>query len=101
METSLQVSWAPANPLDLVLQYVVEVRHMQGAWKPVLETIQGTSVLPINLHSFTAYQFRVKAKNGLGTSNYSKPSQNVTTLEGGMGNFFFLKDCLKEGTGLY
>ncbi|KAK2566723.1 Hemicentin-1 [Acropora cervicornis] len=82
METSLQVSWAPANPLDLVLQYMVEVRHMQGAWKPVLETIQGTSVLPINLHSFTAYQFRVKAKNGLGTSNYSKPSQNVTTLEG-------------------
>ena len=91
METSLQVSWAPANPLDLVLQYVVEVRHMQGAWKPVLETIQGTSVLPINLHSFTAYQFRVKATNGLGTSNYSMPSQNVTTLEGGMGNFFFSK----------
>jgi len=86
METSLQVSWASANPLDLVLQYMVEVRHMQGAWKPVLETIQGTSVLPINLHSFTAYQFRVKAKNGLGTSNYSKPSQNVTTLEGAPSN---------------
>lgn len=82
METSLEVTWTPADPLDLVLQYMVEVKNMSGAWKPITEIIQGTSVVVNNLKSFTAYTFRVRAKNGLGTSNYSHSSRNVTTLEG-------------------
>ena len=84
METSLEVTWTPADPLDLVLQYMVEVKNMSGAWKPITEIIQGTSVVVNNLRSFTTYTFRVRAENGLGTSNYSQSSRNVTTLEGGM-----------------
>ena len=84
METSLHVTWNQSTALDLVLQYMVEVKSATGDWKLVNETILGTSVLVSELNSFTAYSFRVRAKNGLGTSPYSQPSQNVTTLEGGM-----------------
>ena len=89
IETSLQVSWSQSDPLDLVLQYVVQVRSVTGAWEQVNDTIKGSSVRVNNLNAFTAYSFRVKAKNGLGTSDFSQPSQNVTTLEGGMGKSFF------------
>ena len=84
METSLHVTWNQSSALDLVLQYMVEVMSATGDWEQVNETILGTSVLVSELNSFTAYSFRVRAKNGLGTSLYSQPSQNVTTLEGGM-----------------
>ena len=84
METSLQVSWRQANSLDLILQYMVEVKSGAGDWEQVNDTIQGSSVLVENLNSFTVHSFRVRAKNGLGTSPYSQPSPNVTTLEGGM-----------------
>lgn len=84
METSLHVTWNQSTALDLVLQYMVEVKSATGDWKLVNETILGTSLLVSELNSFTAYSFRVRAKNGLGTSPYSQPSQNVTTLEGGM-----------------
>ena len=84
METSLHVTWNQSTALDLVLQYMVEVKSATGDWKLVNETILGTSVLVSELNSFTAYSFRVRAKNGLGTSPYSQPSQNMTTLEGGM-----------------
>lgn len=84
METSLHVTWNQSSALDLVLQYMVEVKSATGDWELVNETILGTSVLVSELNSFTAYSFRVRAKNGLGTSPYSQPSQNVTTLEGGM-----------------
>lgn len=84
METSLHVTWNQSSALDLVLQYMVEVKSATGAWGLVNETILGTSVLVSELNSFTPYSFRVRAKNGLGTSPYSQPSQNVTTLEGGM-----------------
>ena len=85
METSLQVTWSHSDPLDLVLQYMVQVKTTEGDWEPVNDTIQGSSVLVNNLNPFTTYTFRVNAKNGLGTSPYSQSSQNVTTLEGGMG----------------
>ena len=85
METSLQVSWSQSDPLDLVLQYVVQVKSAAGDWEQVNDTIKGSSVLVNNLNSFTAYSFRVKAENGLGSSPYSEPSANITTLEGGMG----------------
>lgn len=84
METSLQVSWSQSDPLDLVLQYMVQVKSGAGDWEQVNDTIKGSSVLVKNLNSFTVYSFRVRAKNGLGTSPYSQPSPNVTTLEGGM-----------------
>lgn len=84
METSLQVSWSQSDPLDLVLQYMVQVKSGAGDWEQVNDTIKGNSVLVKNLNSFTVYSFRVRAKNGLGTSPYSQPSPNVTTLEGGM-----------------
>ena len=84
METSLQVSWRQANSLDLILQYMVEVKSGAGDWEQVNDTIQGSSVLVENLNSFTVYSFRVRAENGLGTSPYSQLSPNVTTLEGGM-----------------
>lgn len=84
METSLQVSWSQSDPLDLVLQYMVQVKSGAGDWEQVNDTIRGSSVLVKNLNSFTVYSFRVRAKNGLGTSPYSQPSPNVTTLEGGM-----------------
>lgn len=63
---------------------MVEVKSATGDWGLVNETILGTSVLVSELNSFTPYSFRVRAKNGLGTTPYSQPSQNVTTLEGGM-----------------
>ena len=85
METSLQVTWSQSDPLDLILQYMAQVKSVSGDWEQVNDTIQGTSVLVHNLNSFTAYTFRVQAKNGLGTSPYSQPSQNSTTLQGGMG----------------
>lgn len=84
METSLQVSWSQSDPLDLVLQYMVQVKPGAGDWEQVNDTIKGSSVLVTNLNAFTAYSFRVNAKNGLGSSPYSQPSPNVTTLEGGM-----------------
>ena len=93
METSLQVTWSQSEPLDLVLQYMAQVKSETGVWEQVNDTIEGTSVLVNNLDSFTAYTFRVKAKNGLGTSNFSQPSQNVTTLEGGMRDIFFSTPC--------
>lgn len=83
METSLQVSWRRSNALDLVLQYAVQIKSGAGDWEQVNDTIQGSSVLVKNLNSFTVYSFRVSAENGLGTSPYSQPSPNVTTLEGG------------------
>lgn len=84
METSLQVSWRQTDPLDLILQYMVQVKSGEGGWEQVNDTVQGTSVLVKNLNSFTGYSFRVRAKNGLGTSPHSQPSPNATTLEGGM-----------------
>ena len=90
METSLQVSWTQSDPLDLVLQYMVQVKSGAGDWEQVNDTIKGSSVLVNNLDSFTAYSFRVSAKNGLGMSPYSQPSLNTTTLEGGMRNIFSL-----------
>ena len=84
METSLQVSWRQTDPLDLILQYMVQVKSGEGDWEQVNDTVQGTSVLVKNLNSFTSYSFRVRAKNGLGTSPHSQPSLNATTLEGGM-----------------
>ena len=88
LETSLQVTWLQTDPLDLILQYMVQVKSDVGDWEQVNDTIQGSSVLVNNLNSFTGYSFRVRAKNGLGTSPYSQPSPNVTTLEGGMRNDF-------------
>ena len=89
METSLQVSWRQTDPLDLILQYMVQVKSEVGDWEKVNDTIQGSSVLVKNLSAFTGYSFRVRAKNGLGTSPYSQPSPNVTTLEGGMRRDFY------------
>ena len=88
METSLHVTWNQSSALDLVLKYMVEVMSATGDWELVNQTILGTSVLVSELNSFTGYSFRVRAKNGLGTSPYSQPSQNVTTLEGGMKDIF-------------
>ena len=88
METSLQVSWRQSGPLDLILQYMVQFKSEAGDWEQVNDTIQGSSVLVRNLNSFTGYSFRVRAKNGLGTSPHSQPSPNVTTLEGGMSKDF-------------
>ena len=84
MEMSLHVTWNQSSALDLVLQYMVEVKSATGDWELVNATILGTSVLVSELNSFTTYSFRLRAKNGLGTSPYSQQSQNVTTLEGGM-----------------
>ena len=84
METSLEMTWTQSDPLDLVLQYMVQMKTVVGDWEQVNDTIKGSSVRVNNLQAFTVYSFRVKAKNGLGSSQYSQSSQNVTTLEGGM-----------------
>jgi len=94
METSLQVSWRQSNALDLVLQYAVQMKSGTGDWEQVNDTIRGSSVLVKNLNSFTVYSFRVSAENGLGTSPYSQPSPNVTTLEGGTGGKIFIEDII-------
>lgn len=45
------------------------------------------SFFPVcRLKPFTSYQFRVKATNDIGDSEYSKESEAITTLQDGRGN---------------
>lgn len=101
METSLEVTWTQSDPLDLVLQYTVQMKTVAGEWEQVNDTIIGSSVRVNNLIAFTAYSFRVKAKNGLGTSENSLSSQNVTTLEGAPSPPKDLKLTVENATVVY
>lgn len=38
---------------------------------------------PLRLKPFTSYQFRVKATNDIGDSEYSEESEAITTLQDG------------------
>lgn len=38
---------------------------------------------PLRLKPFTSYQFRVKATNDIGDSEYSQESEAITTLQDG------------------
>lgn len=38
---------------------------------------------PLRLKPFTSYQFRVKATNDIGDSEYSQESETITTLQDG------------------
>jgi hypothetical protein len=40
-------------------------------------------VLPNRLKPFTSYQFKVKATNDIGDSEYSEQSEAITTLQDG------------------
>lgn len=43
---------------------------------------------PLRLKPFTSYQFRVKATNDIGDSEYSEESEAITTLQDGKSLLF-------------
>lgn len=49
----------------------------------LLTSSPGFSAPPDRLKPFTSYQFRVKATNDIGDSEYSEESEAITTLQDG------------------
>lgn len=77
---SLKVTWVRPSPQYLVTHYRLEKWSAESSWELVDDTIKEQLYSVFRLSAFTIYQFRLKGVNGLGTSNYSMTSGNVSTL---------------------
>ncbi|XP_066520698.1 protein sidekick-2 isoform X2 [Hoplias malabaricus] len=82
---SVLLSWQPGSDgLSPVRYYTVQVRELpQCNWTVQSASVShdSTAYTVHRLKPFTSYQFRVKATNDIGDSEYSEDSEAVTTLQ--------------------
>uniref|UniRef100_A0A8C9TXB7 Sidekick cell adhesion molecule 2 n=1 Tax=Scleropages formosus TaxID=113540 RepID=A0A8C9TXB7_SCLFO len=84
---SVLLSWEPgSNGLSPVRYYTVQCRELpESNWTVHSASVnhEATSYIVDRLKPFTSYQFRVKAINDIGDSDYSEESEAITTLQDG------------------
>uniref|UniRef100_W5UH46 Protein sidekick-2 n=1 Tax=Ictalurus punctatus TaxID=7998 RepID=W5UH46_ICTPU len=82
---SVLLSWEPGSDgLSPVRYYTVQIRELPDQNWTVQSASVSHEVVPYTverLKPFTSYQFRVKATNDIGDSNYSEESEAITTLQ--------------------
>ncbi|KPP73215.1 protein sidekick-2-like [Scleropages formosus] len=82
---SVLLSWEPgSNGLSPVRYYTVQCRELpESNWTVHSASVnhEATSYIVDRLKPFTSYQFRVKAINDIGDSDYSEESEAITTLQ--------------------
>ncbi|KAI4883660.1 hypothetical protein NFI96_010176 [Prochilodus magdalenae] len=82
---SVLLSWEPGSDgLSPVRYYTVQVRELPSRnWTVHSASVShdSTSYIVDRLKPFTSYQFRVKATNDIGDSDYSQESEAITTLQ--------------------
>uniref|UniRef100_A0A7N8YI12 Sidekick cell adhesion molecule 2b n=1 Tax=Mastacembelus armatus TaxID=205130 RepID=A0A7N8YI12_9TELE len=81
------LSWEPGSDgLSPVRYYTVQLRELpESNWTVHSASVnhEATSYIVSRLKPFTSYQFRVKATNDIGDSEYSEESEAITTLQDG------------------
>uniref|UniRef100_A0A8C9WZ90 Sidekick cell adhesion molecule 2 n=1 Tax=Sander lucioperca TaxID=283035 RepID=A0A8C9WZ90_SANLU len=81
------LSWEPGSDgLSPVRYYTVQLRELpENNWTVHSASVnhEATSYIVSRLKPFTSYQFRVKATNDIGDSEYSEESEAITTLQDG------------------
>ncbi|KAM4525657.1 protein sidekick-2 isoform 4-T4 [Odontesthes bonariensis] len=79
------LSWEPGSDgLSPVRYYTVQLRELPvNNWTVHSASVnhEATSYIVSRLKPFTSYQFRVKATNDIGDSEYSEESEAITTLQ--------------------
>uniref|UniRef100_A0A672YY63 Sidekick cell adhesion molecule 2b n=1 Tax=Sphaeramia orbicularis TaxID=375764 RepID=A0A672YY63_9TELE len=79
------LSWEPGSDgLSPVRYYTVQLRELpESNWSVHSASVnhEATSYIVSRLKPFTSYQFRVKATNDIGDSEYSEESEAITTLQ--------------------
>ncbi|XP_040032310.2 protein sidekick-2 isoform X2 [Gasterosteus aculeatus] len=79
------LSWEPGSDgLSPVRYYTVQLRELpDNNWTVHSASVhhEATSYIVSRLKPFTSYQFRVKATNDIGDSEYSEESEAITTLQ--------------------
>uniref|UniRef100_A0A674ABP6 Sidekick cell adhesion molecule 2 n=1 Tax=Salmo trutta TaxID=8032 RepID=A0A674ABP6_SALTR len=82
---SVMLSWEPGSDgLSPVRYYTVQYRELPDSnWTVHSASVnhEASSYIVDSLKPFTSYQFRVKATNDIGDSEYSQESEAVTTLQ--------------------
>ncbi|KAG5262869.1 hypothetical protein AALO_G00279850 [Alosa alosa] len=82
---SVLLSWEPGSDgLSPVRYYTVQVRELPDFnWTVHSASVnhESSSYVVDRLKPFTSYQFRVKATNDIGDSEYSQESEAITTLQ--------------------
>ncbi|XP_052333982.1 protein sidekick-2 isoform X2 [Oncorhynchus keta] len=82
---SVLLSWEPGSDgLSPVRYYTVQLRELPDSnWTihSASVTHEASSYIVGRLKPFTSYQFRVKATNDIGDSEYSEESEPITTLQ--------------------
>uniref|UniRef100_A0A3B3TET8 Sidekick cell adhesion molecule 2 n=1 Tax=Paramormyrops kingsleyae TaxID=1676925 RepID=A0A3B3TET8_9TELE len=82
---SVLLSWEPgSNGLSPVRYYTIQVRELPDRnWTVHSASVnhEAISYIVDRLKPFTSYQFRVKATNDIGDSDYSEESEAITTLQ--------------------
>ncbi|XP_074519017.1 protein sidekick-2 isoform X3 [Halichoeres trimaculatus] len=79
------LSWEPGSDgLSPVRYYTVQLREIpESNWTVHSASVnhEASSYIVARLKPFTSYQFRVKATNDIGDSEYSEESEAITTLQ--------------------
>ncbi|XP_034050564.1 protein sidekick-2 [Thalassophryne amazonica] len=79
------LSWEPGSDgLSPVRYYTVQLRELpESNWTVHSASVnhEATSYIVSRLKPFTSYQFKVKATNDIGDSEYSEESEAITTLQ--------------------
>uniref|UniRef100_A0A8C2BXD4 Sidekick cell adhesion molecule 2a n=1 Tax=Cyprinus carpio TaxID=7962 RepID=A0A8C2BXD4_CYPCA len=82
---SVLLSWEPGSDgLSPIRYYTVQYRELPDSnWTVHSASVnhEATSYIIDKLKPFTSYQFRVKATNDIGDSEYSEESEAITTLQ--------------------
>ncbi|XP_012989296.1 protein sidekick-2 isoform X4 [Esox lucius] len=82
---SVLLSWEPGSDgLSPVRYYTVQLRELPDSnWTVHSSSVnhEASSYIVGRLKPFTSYQFRVKATNDIGDSEYSEESEAITTLQ--------------------
>uniref|UniRef100_A0AAY4BPU2 Sidekick cell adhesion molecule 2b n=1 Tax=Denticeps clupeoides TaxID=299321 RepID=A0AAY4BPU2_9TELE len=82
---SVLLSWEPGSDgLSPVRYYTIQVRELPSSnWTVHSASVnhEATTYSVDRLKPFTSYQFRVKATNDIGDSEYSEESEAITTLQ--------------------
>uniref|UniRef100_A0A4W6E2G0 Sidekick cell adhesion molecule 2 n=1 Tax=Lates calcarifer TaxID=8187 RepID=A0A4W6E2G0_LATCA len=83
------LSWEPGSDgLSPVRYYTVQLRELPESLRSYCRSLSSRLMCfpvlpPLRLKPFTSYQFRVKATNDIGDSEYSEESEAITTLQDG------------------
>ncbi|KAM9327246.1 neural cell adhesion molecule L1 [Gastrophryne carolinensis] len=85
LDTSVMLTWTPGkdnnSPIKAFVIEFEEDRFEPGIWREHSEVSGDQNSVVLELSPYVNYQFRVMAKNELGLSNGSTPSERVETPE--------------------